>query len=152
MGPAYTLSSNSIIYLHLVKVWILWGHYLSGMTLVIWENDKGRACQMLPALSDVTLPDISRKWLLPYRDSRTKLLPYTNFYLKVFAQIEVLTTFLHTTSTCQMLPALSDVTLPDIKRMVIAININICNIKLHVFCLNLFLKGKVVACNSLYSV
>ena len=87
-----------------------------------------------------------------YRDSRTKLLPYTNFYLEVFAQIEVLTTFLHTTSTCQMLPALSDVTLPDIKRMVIAININICNIKLHVFCLNLLLKGKVVACNSLFSL
>ena len=31
-----------------------------------------------------------------------------------------------------MLPALSDVTLPDIKKMVIAIKINICNIKLHV--------------------
>ena len=60
MGPAYTLSSNFIIYLHLVKVWILWGHYLSGMTLVIWENDKRRACQMLPALSDVTLPDIKK--------------------------------------------------------------------------------------------
>ena len=36
-----------------------------------------------------------------YRDSTTKLLPYTNFYLKVFAQIEVLTTFLYTTSTSQ---------------------------------------------------
>ena len=34
-----------------------------------------------------------------YQDCRTKLLPYINFYLKVFAQIEVLTTFLDKTST-----------------------------------------------------
>ena len=51
-----------------------------------------------------------------------------------------------------MLTALSDVTHRDIKKMVIAININICNIKLHVYCLNLFLKGKVVACSSLFSL